>query len=135
VHTALAVVPRGAAEMTFLEEARARHDAVCAFVQEPSFPALNELKRHRAQLLQALEPPQPNVEDRERVRARAVGVPEVPRLSDTDVTLVPQLSDFLHVNELLAARLLTDTLQVRNPAFSFPCARATRHGTQRTAKR
>jgi hypothetical protein len=112
--------------MAFLEEARARLDAVCAFVQEPSFPALNELKRHRAQLLQALEPPPLRAEDRERVRTRAAGVPEAQRLSEADAALALQLSDFLHVNELLAARLLTDTLQARtcNPAGFSPPAGA-----------
>ena len=91
-----------------LEDAPQVQRAVVDFISAPTFASLAELQRHEEQLLHALEPPPARAEDRERVRSRAAGVPGVERLTDVDVTVVLQLSDGLGVNELLAARLLSE---------------------------
>jgi hypothetical protein len=97
--------------MDHCAEAQALLEVVGSFVQAPSDGTLRELRRRQEQLLRALEPPRPDAAERERVRSQAPGVPSLPRAAD--VALALQLSDRLRISELLAARLVAHTRQVR----------------------
>ncbi len=96
--------------------------AVRVFSEEQTRPALQELQRHKAQLLAPLEPRAPSAEDRQRVQTRAAGVPGLDQLSQADMPLALQLSDELAVNETDAVRLLAAANQARTRAACFVCA-------------
>ena len=92
-----------------VEDAKAQVNLVRTFLHAPTLQVLAELRSKLPQLLQALESPRPNAADAERVRTRATGVEAVDRLSDADLALARQLSDRVHTNELVAARLVATT--------------------------
>ena len=97
-----------------VEDAKALLNVVRKFLNSPpTRQSLAELRQQLPNLVQALEPPRPSAADAERVRTRSTGVAAVDRLSEKDLTLARLLSDRLHINELLAARLVAT--QARAP--------------------
>ena len=108
--------------MDFVEDAKALLNVVRKFISSTTRHTLAELRQQLPRLVQALEPPRPSAADAERVRTRSTGVAAVDRLPDKDLLLARQLSDRLHINELLAARLIvTQARAPLKPSF-FVCA-------------
>ena len=93
------------------------------FVNSPTRQTLAELRQLLPNLVQALDPPRPSTADAERVRTRSTGVAAVDRLPDKDLVLARQLSDRLHINELLAARLVATQARTSVQTLVFSCAR------------
>ena len=110
--------------MDFLDDAKALLNVVRKFVNSPTRQTLAELRQQLPNLVQALEPPRPSAADAERVRTRSTGVAAVDRLSDKDLGLARQLSDRLHINELLAARLVATQARTSVQTLVFVCAHA-----------
>lgn len=110
--------------MDFLDDAKALLNVVRKFVNSPTRQTLAELRQLLPNLVQALDPPRPSTADAERVRTRSTGVAAVDRLSDKDLGLARQLSDRLHINELLAARLVATQARTSVQTLVFVCAHA-----------
>jgi len=108
--------------MPFLEDAALASAAVTAFLGSPSSSTLAALQAQKQALQRAVQLPPPAAAERERLRSRTSGVPQLDSLPEQDVAAALQLSDRLRVGELFAGRLLAEAKAASREACNLEAA-------------